>query len=339
LNGVLSSDGRIAMESIPPLRFRPIFQQYLWGGRRLAEWFGDAPSDGPIAEAWLVSDEAKNPSVVADGPLAGRSLREIGSRLLGPGHREGERFPLLLKFLDARDHLSVQVHPNDQQAALVGPGERGKTEAWVILRAESGSRIYAGLRRGVDERELRQAAAEGRIAGMLHQIEPRVGDCIFLPAGTVHAIGAGLMLFEVQQTSNITYRLDDWNRVDPRTGKSRELHLEQGLACIDYSRGPSSRIDAVVESLLPARRERLITCDYFRLWRNTGEMPFPVGAKGECRIVVAVDGRGDLVAEGRKLPLRPGAVWLLPADVGEGECRPLERLTVLECGMPNIWAK
>jgi mannose-6-phosphate isomerase len=252
--------------------------------------------------------------------------------LLGAKHRPGERFPLLLKVLDAREHLSVQVHPSDQQAAAVGPDERGKTEAWVILRAEPGSKIFAGLRAGVDEAALRSAAAEGRVADMLHQFEPRVGDCIFLPAGTVHAIGAGLMLFEVQQTSNITYRLDDWNRVDPKTGEPRQLHRDESFACIDYKRGPVSPTDILVESLLPARRERLVTCDYFRLWRVRGEMPFPVGAAGECRIVVAVEGRGELLSAGRSFPLRSGATWLLPAEVGEVECRPVERLTILECG-------
>jgi mannose-6-phosphate isomerase len=323
------------MDSIPPLRFKPIFQPYLWGGRRLAEWFKSAPADGPIAEAWLVSDEAKNPSIVADGPLAGASLREISPKLLGSGHRPGERFPLLLKLLDARDSLSVQVHPNDKQASLVGPGQRGKTEAWVILRAEPGSRIYAGIRRGVDEQELKRAAAEGRIAEALHHFEPRVGDCIFLPAGTVHAIGAGLMIFEVQQTSDITYRLHDWDRIDPKTGKARELHLERGFESIDYNRGPTSQADVLIESLLPARRERLVSCDYFRLWRIAGERPFPVGAPRECRIVVAVQGRGELIAAGQTMPLQPGATWLIPAEVGEVECRPSERLTVLECGLPS----
>ncbi len=319
---------------MPPLRFKPIFQPYLWGGRRLGEWFREAPPDGPIAEAWLVSDEAKNPSVVPEGPFAGQSLHDLASKILGPSHKPGERFPLLLKLLDAREHLSVQVHPNDQQAAQIGPGERGKTEAWVVLRAEPGSRIYAGLKPGVDEQALRLAVADGKIVDVLHQFESRVGDCIYLPAGTVHAIGAGLMLFEVQQTSNITYRLHDWNRVDPRTGKPRDLHLEQSFACIDYSRGPSSRTDVVVESLLPARRERLVACDYFRLWRVRGEMPFPVGATGECRIVVAIEGRGELLAGGQLSPLFPGSAWVLPAQIGEAECRPLDRLTILECGMP-----
>src|SRR5262245_55625104 len=122
------------MTKLLPLRFEPIFQPYIWGGRRLAEWYSAAPAEGPIAEAWLVSDEAKFPSRVADGPLAGRSLRELmdqfGPRLVGTSIDPRERFPLLLKFLDARDHLSVQVHPNDAQA---GPGQRGKTEAWVVL--------------------------------------------------------------------------------------------------------------------------------------------------------------------------------------------------------------
>src|SRR5207253_7583238 len=165
----------------------------LWGGRRLAECWTTAPAAGPIAEAWLVSDEPANPSRVRDGQLHGRTLHELmaeyGPRLLGPYRPKNDRFPLLLKMLDAAQPLSVQVHPNDEQAARIAPGAQGKTEAWVVLRAEPDSRIYAGLKPGVTAADVRRALEEKRLTDCLHSFTPQVGDCVFLPAGTVHARG------------------------------------------------------------------------------------------------------------------------------------------------------
>jgi mannose-6-phosphate isomerase len=315
--------------TLTPFQFEPIFQQYLWGGRRLAEWFPQAPADGPIAEAWLISDEAKFPSRVAQGPQAGRTLRELavefGPRLLGSRHRPGERFPLLLKLLDAREPLSVQVHPDDVHA---GPGNSGKTEAWVVLHAERGARIYAGLRDGVDERSLRDAIEANRVVEVLHSFEPKVGECVFLPAGTVHALGAGLLVFEVQQTSDITYRLHDWGRVDARTGRPRELHIEQGVACIDWFGGPAA--------LVIAPDGLLVDCPQFRLWRKrSATKNVRVGAADEFRIVAVVDGRGllDFGSE-RELLLEPGTTWLLPPGSGKACCYRDGSLTLLECGPP-----
>src|SRR5262245_41914442 len=186
------------MNQLPPLQFSPIFQSYRWGGRRLADWFPGVPASGPVAEAWLVSDEEKHPSRVVGGPLDGCTLAELiqrfGPRLLGKSRLSLGRFPLLLKFLDAHEVLSIQVHPNDEQAARMRPGTRGKTEGWLILQAEPGCKLYAGLRREIDRRALEQSLAADRVPELLHVFEPKEGDAVFVPAGAVHAIGAGLLL-------------------------------------------------------------------------------------------------------------------------------------------------
>jgi mannose-6-phosphate isomerase len=219
------------------------------------------------------------------------------------------------------------------KARRVGSEQRGKTEAWVIMHAEPGAKLYAGLRPGVDEAGLRKALAAGTVADCLYSYEPRPGDCVFLRAGTVHALGAGLVLFEVQQTSDITYRLFDWNRVDARTGNPRELHVEESLHCTDFAAGPCQPVAPVVEAAGPARRERLASCEYFQLWRHHGESPFLVGAAGECRVVVGFQGRAELLWAGQAFPLAPGTVYLLPAAVGACEVRPHGPVTVLECGL------
>jgi mannose-6-phosphate isomerase len=313
----------------------------LWGGDRLRTFLGrPSSSDDPVGEAWLVSDEGANASRVADGPLAGKSLRELlaamPERLLGRSASVDGRFPVLLKFIDARQALSVQVHPNDEQAQRMnGAGARGKTEAWVILDAQEDSRIYSGLRAGVTERDFRRALDEGRVAETLHSFRPNPGDCVFLRAGTVHAIGQNVLLFEIQQTSDVTYRLYDWDRVDAKTGKPRELHLDEGLACTNFAAGPCDPVAPVVESRGGAPVERLATCEYFSLWRHRGRSPFAVGAPEHCRIVVGVVGEVTLRRNGQEHAVRPGDVLLLPAAAGSWDCVPRGgEVTVLECGLP-----
>jgi len=289
------------------LVLRPRFHSALWGGRRLAGLPG-APASGPIAEAWLVSAITDRPTVVAEGPAAGRSLRDII-----------HAFPLLVKLIDAERPLSVQVHPDDAKAqALVGQAN-GKTEAWVVLHAEPGSRIYAGLREGVDQRGLRDAVAAGRAEEVLHSFEPRIGDGVFLPAGVVHALGAGVVIFEVQQSSDVTYRLYDWNRVDVTTGRPRELHLEQALACTDFGRGP-------VE---PVRGEPLtIDCPYFRL--TVHRQPVTLGGDGYARVLAAWGApvRGCI-------DLWPGQAVVVPMSSGECRMAPEPGGWLFECVIPH----
>jgi mannose-6-phosphate isomerase len=323
-----------------PLTFEPIFKSMLWGGRRLPNFLGrPAPHADPVGEAWVLSDVDGNLSTVADGPLAGRTLRELIAE--HPHHVFGDavpadgRFPLLLKFIDARQELSVQVHPNDEQAAKVGPGMFGKTEAWVILdRCHQTSKIYAGFAEGVTADHFRAALAEKSTPRTLHSYTPEPGDCVFLEAGTVHAIGANIMLFEVQQTSDITYRLYDWDRVDAKTGKPRQLHVDDGLACADFRRGPCPPLRAKSEEVEGVRREGLVSCRYFALERKTSRVPFRVGVNGECRAVVCIGGSGEIEWRGSRYPLATGDTVLLPAEVGECVCRPKREIVVLECGLP-----
>jgi len=325
-----------------PLRFEPIFKSMIWGGRRLPGFLNRThPADEPVGEAWVLSDVDGHPSRVAGGPLAGATLRELlaadPARVLGPAKPVNGRFPLLLKFIDARQELSVQVHPNDAQAAAKHPGGNGKTEAWVVLDANpETSRIYAGFRHGVTAGDFRSALAAKTTPQTLHSFTPQPGDCVFLDAGTVHAIGADILLFEVQQTCDITYRLYDWDRVDAKTGKPRDLHIDDGLACADFARGPCHPVRPQAEERGGVRREGLVTtCPYFTLERHAGPVPFRVGMEGRCRVVVCVGGSGELESNGRHYPLATGDVVLLPAEVGAAVCRPAGEIALLECGLPG----
>lgn len=325
-----------------PLRFEPIFKSMLWGGRRLPAFLNrPTPHDDPIGEAWVLSDVDGHPSRVADGPLAGVTLRELlaadPSRILGDAKPVNGRFPLLLKFIDARQELSVQVHPDDEQAARAVPGASGKTEAWVILDAHpERSRIYSGFKPGVTADHFRDALAARQTPETLHSFTPRRGDCVFLEAGTVHAIGADILLFEVQQTSDITYRLYDWDRVDAKTGRPRQLHIEEALMCSSFHSGPCHAVEPVVEDHPRGKRERLVGSEYFTLHRMTGTRRFGVGAAGQCRVVVVLDadGRSEIEWAGDVTGIATGDVLLIPAEVGECSILPAGEVTVLECGIP-----
>jgi mannose-6-phosphate isomerase len=302
-----------------PLQFKPIFKSAIWGGRRLAEMFPGAPAEGPIGEAWVLSQQGDNVSVVADGPLKGTTLRELmrdrREELLGPSLAHHDTFPLLLKFIDAATPLSVQVHPNDELAKTLEGLARGKTEAWIVMHAEPGSRIYAGLKAGVDGGRLERALAAGVTEDVLHSFEPRpAGDCIFLPAGTVHALGGGITVFEVQQTSDTTYRLFDWHRVDAKTGQSRDLHLKQALVCTDFDRGPVGPVTPVsVDG--PGKVTRVVASDYFIVRHSTIEKPADLGADSNCRILVPLRGAGTLRHPSGKTPLALFMPVLVPAAV------------------------
>ena len=321
------------------MRFEPIYQYRIWGGRRLAALLAaPLPDDGPIGEAWLLSDRVDHPSRVAEGPLKGQTLGEVLTRspeqLLGKLAGRFQTFPLLLKFLDTQDTLSVQVHPSDQQTKYIPAGESGKTEAWVVLETSPGGRIYAGLKPGTTADGLRDALASKTVADRLPSFSPGLGDAILLPAGTVHSLG-GLVVFEVQENSDVTFRLYDWDHVDTRTGQPRTLQVDQALACIDFAQGVVSPVTPVVEVTEPVRRERLFSCNQFRLWRLSGSLPFTVGANETPRVIVCIAGEGRLEHEGNEYVLAKGDVVLLPAIVGTCICRPVGPITLLETALPE----
>jgi mannose-6-phosphate isomerase len=329
----------MSLVNLYPLRFEPIYQYRLWGGRRLADILtAPLPGDGPIGEAWILSDRDDFRSRVANGPLKGRTIGELLDR--SPAQMLGElagrflRFPLLLKFLDAREMLSVQVHPSSAHPDLLPKGENAKTEAWVVLEAGPESRIYAGLKPGATAETLRQALGNGTVADDLAWFTPKPGDGVFLPAGTVHTLGGGLVVFEVQQNSDVTFRLYDWGHVDANTGQPRDLQVDQALSCIDYSEGAAGPVVPVIEATTTAKRERLFQCEHFRLWRLSGESPFEVGADEVPRVLVCIEGAGRIDHHGATYAVGKGEVWLLPAVVGACAFQPQGRVNLLEVALP-----
>jgi mannose-6-phosphate isomerase len=321
-----------------PLRFEPIYQYRLWGGRRLANLLTAPLPDGPIGEAWALSDREDHPSRVANGALKGQTIGELLAQspeeMLGRLAHRFRRFPLLLKFLDAREMLSVQVHPSDKNVDLIPAGETGKTEAWVVLEAGKGSRIYKGLTPGTTLEDLRASLGNGTVADHLACFAPKPGDGVFIPAGTVHTLGGGVVVFEVQQNSDVTFRLYDWGHVDAKTGNPRPLQVDQALACIDFAESEAGPVVAVMEETTPVERERLFQCEHFELWRLGGQSPFTVGAAGVPRVLVATEGAGQIEYNGAFYVVGKGDVWLLPAAVGLCGFRPRGRVNLLEIALP-----
>ncbi len=322
-------------DELYPLRFRPLFRRYLWGGRRLGTTLGKPIGpENDFAESWEIVDHGKDQSIVAHGPLEGHSLHEVitqhSSALMGK-HGGSSSFPLLFKFLDASQTLSVQVHPNDEQAQRQNRGMHGKTEAWVVVDAEPGSVVYAGLKRGFDRPVIERELQRGTIELCLNRFEPGIGDCIFIPAGTVHALGKGLLIAEIQQASDTTFRLYDWNRLGS-DGAPRALHLEEGMAVVDFNRGPIS--PQVPQPTDHPGVSRLISCDQIVLdrWRiDTDEL---VGGDDVCHIIAVLSGRLRLVGDACPTDLTRGQTALLPACLGPVTVIPLQPVEFLDAYLP-----
>jgi mannose-6-phosphate isomerase len=296
---------------------------------------GKPIGDETCAESWEIVDHHDDQSIVAAGPLKGTTLgtlvRERGAELLGRHAAAGGQFPLLMKFLDAQQNLSLQVHPDDRQAAVLDPPATGKTEAWVILDAEPGSLIYAGLKRGIDREAFRRELLRGTAELCLHRFEPRVGDCVFLPAGTIHALGAGLMVAEVQQPSDVTYRLFDWNRVDSE-GRPRTLHIEAGLKCLDESRveiGPQTPQPTALDHVT-----RLVACDKFVLDRWRFSATEAIGGDDRFHLVVVLDGEIQCRASEQTVNAVRGQTVLLPSSLGSVLLETRENTELLDIYLP-----
>jgi mannose-6-phosphate isomerase len=332
-------EGALNQALLYPLRFEPIYQYRLWGGRHLANLLTAPLPSGPIGEAWLLSDRDDHQSRVADGLLKGQTigqlLQQFPKQIMGKLAGRFPRFPLLLKFLDVHEMLSVQVHPTKANSNLLPAGETPKTEAWVVLEAGIQSRIYAGLKPDTTEADLRRALTNGTVADRLSYLTPKPGDAIFLRAGTVHSLGGDLVVFEIQQNSDVTFRLYDWDHIDPKTGKPRALQVDKAMACIDFSEGPVGRVTPVVEATTPVERERLFHCEHFWLWRLRGQSPFTVGAIDLPRVLVCVEGEGQVEYGGATYAVGRGDVFLLTAVIGKCIFRPRGAVNLLEIAIPD----
>jgi mannose-6-phosphate isomerase len=298
-----------------PLTFTPVYKPYVWGGHRLPQRLGraSAPALERYAESWELSDHPDGMSLVTGGPYAGQSLHALlrahGRALTG---RDGAAFPILVKILDAADRLSVQVHPDDETARKNG-GE-AKTECWYVLDAEIGASVWAGLKPGVTPDRFRAALETGAVPDLLQRIPVARGDLLFIPGGRVHAIGAGCLILEVQQSSNTTYRVFDWNRKG-MDGKHRELHVQQALRTI--------RWDDPAEVIVPpgpeqaqggSRIRERVFCPYFKVEELTLSGPLDVRHDGNTFHALFVrTGALRISGNGFELVVQPGTTVLLPA--------------------------
>lgn len=322
-----------------PLRFEPILKRLIWGGRRLGDLLGKPIGpESDHAECWEVADHAADVSRVSEGPLTGVPLRELvrqrGPELLGDALGPRDQFPLLIKFIDAHQVLSVQVHPDDARGRKL-VNDNGKTEAWVVLHADPGSLIYCGLKPGVDRAEFTEALGSGAVEPLLHRFEPKAGDCVLVPAGTVHAIGAGIVLVEVQQMSDATFRVYDWGRLGA-DGRPRPLHLDHALESIDFERGPVGPVTPRSEPSVGGRREGLCASPYFRLERVEVTEPTLLGRVDRFTVLIGLKGLALIEHEGLGYRLSRGQCLLLPASIGPctvaAEDDPA---TVLTCVVPT----
>ena len=328
-----------------PLVFTPYARPMVWGGRRLGELFGKAlPGPETFGESWEMSGHPHHVSRVAEGPLAGTSLADLAAErpaeVYGATAAPVPEFPLLVKLLDCRDLLSVQVHPDDARARSLSKERFGKTEAWLVLDVSPGGKVYAGLKPGVNRDDLVRALAEGAVESCLHAFRPEPGDCIFLPAGTVHAVGGGVVIAEVQQSSDATFRLFDWNRPGP-DGRPRALHVDESLASIDWSAGPVRPVKGEPLGGLPegVEGERLVACPYFVLERYRACAPFDAPGAGRMAVWMVTDGDAELTARGGdyRRTFRRGETVLVPAAADRPAWRPLEPgrpVTLLAATLP-----
>lgn len=303
---------------MPPLKLHPILKRIRWGGRRLGTVLGKPLGpESDYAESWEIADHGDDQSVVSCGLYSGATLHHLvetrSHELFGvDADRFADQFPLLIKFLDAHDRLSIQVHPDDDTARTYDPTENGKTEAWVIISAEPGSRLFAGLKPHVDEGRLREAIASGQIEECLHSFEVSAGDCVFIPAGTVHAISEGILLAEVQQSSDLTFRLDDWGRLGT-DGRPRPLHIEAALRCTDFQRGPVSRVHPVSLPDIDGGEE-IVTCDFFSIRRYSGSGDVTIPDDQRFHVLMGLAGTSQVEAADTDEMLTLGDTILLTAS-------------------------
>ncbi len=327
-----------------PLTFTPALRDYVWGGRNLEKLYGRQLPPGPTAESWEISGHPTAPTRVDAGPLAGQLLpdvlAELGANLAGARARwalDRGKFPLLVKLLDAEERLSVQVHPPDDYALVHENGELGKTEMWYVLHARPGAQLILGLRPGVTPEAFCQAMADHTLEACLHHLPVKAGDAVFVPTGAVHAILEGIIAAEIQQNSDMTYRVYDWGRVGV-DGKPRPLHLDKSLAVINFQcvePGPYRPVLVAAED--GVTRYEISRCEYFVVEKVTlARGAVYAGRTGGETLEIwgTVDGQSELTWAGDPVPLPAIRFCLVPARLGDFAARAIEPATLLRVYLP-----
>ena len=301
-----------------PLKFKNIFKSVVWGGEKIAPFKGVNTQQKNIGESWELSGVKGNESVVAEGPLAGRTITSLAEEYKGALLGEkvyaatGTEFPLLIKFIDARDDLSIQVHPDDKLAAERHNGSKGKTEMWYVVQADEKAHLMSGLNKEITPEEYAAKVADNTITDVLHDYDVHDGDVFFLPAGRIHSIGSGCFIADIQQTSDITYRIYDFGRLG-LDGKPRELHTELSKAAIDYTVLPDYKTP--YQSIKDQENE-LVSCKYFTtsLYELDKEVTKDMSGLDSFVIAICVEGSGSLTdSEANAVSLRQGETVLIPA--------------------------
>jgi mannose-6-phosphate isomerase len=324
-----------------PLKLQPVYKEPIWGGRRLKEKFGkDIPSDH-TGESWEVACHPNGTSTIANGTLKGKSLKEVietyGIDLLGSriGEEGIKKFPLLVKLIDASDKLSVQVHPGDEYAFKHENGELGKTEMWYVIHAEPETQLVYGVKPGVTKEQFRQGILNGNLEELLNFVDVQTGDVFFMPATTLHAIGKGLLIAEIQQNSDTTYRVYDWNRVDS-SGNPRQLHIEKALDVTDLSDVTGKeKVEGISIHKGDHIRTYLAACKYFATEKLQIKVVSHEMINGEkFDILMVVDGEGKIQYHDGQETFKSGDSFLIPANMGDyaitGNC------TVIKSYVPDI---
>ena len=300
-----------------PVLLTPAFKDYLWGGTKLRDIYGKKCDLNPIAESWELSAHKDGQSTIASGEYTGLTLAEYiekcGREILGTKGMAFDNFPILIKFIDAKGYLSIQVHPSDEYA-LKNEGEYGKTEVWYVMSAEEGAALYYGFKQEITREEYRRRIEDNTITDVLNKVEAKAGDVFFIQPGTVHAIGAGLLICEIQQNSNTTYRVYDFGRVGA-DGKPRELHIDKAIAVSQLTPSVSADSSSAAVQKDGYTSRTIAECKYFTSERIEVEKSAEISVdKTSFRSVVLTDGAAVLEMNGTQLTLKAGDSVFIPAQ-------------------------
>jgi mannose-6-phosphate isomerase len=321
-----------------PARLEPIFSPRPWGSLSLAPFFPEKSNlKEPLGEAWMTGSECR----FASGPFEGKALGSVWPEMpiewAGTKADRGSAFPLLVKFIFSEDKLSVQVHPDDEYAARheKAAGGRGKTEMWYAVRAHAGAEVLVGLKAGATCEKFEQAIGDGTAEECLERIAMREGDAIFVPAGTAHTIGAGLVLCEIQEHSDLTYRVYDYNRRDAK-GRARELHIEKALEVIRFGKQSGGKIEPVRIARGPLTETFFVSCRYFATekWEFAESVAAATSGK-HFDLMIILEGTGKFAWHDSSAEYSPAQVWIIPAALGAYRIEPSSRTALLRTYVPS----